>query len=73
MTHITIRSRTPVPPRADAFGAAFRSAGRDRLASPPSQGEPVFSFPRPAPQAPTTVAAIGLAFAILAGLSLLIA
>ena len=73
MTHIIIRSRTSVPPRADAFGAAFRSAGRDLLASPPSQGEQVFTFPRPAPQAPTIATAIGLAFAILAGLSLLIA
>ena len=73
MTHIIIRSRTSVSPRADAFGAAFRSAGRDRLAFPPSQGEPVLSFPEAKAPAPTTVAAIGLAFAILAGVSLLIA
>jgi hypothetical protein len=73
MTHILIRSRTSVPPRADAFGAAFRSAGRDRHASPPSQGEPVFALPRPAPQAPITVTAIGLVVAIVASLFQLIA
>lgn len=63
MTHILSRTS---PPRARALSSAFRSAGRDRLASPPSQGEPVFSIPRPAPQAPTIAAALGLVAAIAA-------
>lgn len=66
MTHIIIRSRTPVPPRADASGAAIRSTGRDRLAFPPSQGEPVLSFPEDKPPAPTIAAALGLVAAITA-------
>ncbi len=65
MTHIIIRSRTS-PPRARAFATTSRGVGRDRLASPPLQGEPVFSFPKAQAPAPTSAAALGLVAAITA-------
>lgn len=70
MTHISSRTS---PPRARAFATTFRGVGRDRLAVPPSQGEPVLSFPEAKPPAPTIAAAPGLVAAITALFALAVA
>jgi hypothetical protein len=63
MTLIIFRTS---PPRARSFATTFRGVGRDRLAFPPSQGEPVLSFPEAKAPAPTIAAALGLVAAITA-------